>query len=96
MDRTVVRQMDVWRLDSSRVLVVRAPGASNLFCRVSMGTGEQSLPETGKELFDHLVRGKNRLNAKYSWESNLAVEFSKKYAGFGPFAPLVVCAEEEP
>ena len=91
---TTVYQMDVWRLDSSRVLVVRAPGPTNDFCLVSMGTGEQTLPMSRKAIFDHLVRGINPLFAKYTYETNLAREFEERFSGFGPFAHLFVHAED--
>lgn len=93
--KIALRVMDVWRLDSSRVLVVRAPGPSNLFCRVSMGTGEQSLPQSGEELFGHLVLGKNRLKAKYEYERNLARELEDR-AGAGPYARILAWEGERP
>lgn len=92
--KVVVRQMDVWRLDSTRVLVVRAPEPSNEFCLVFMGTGEQTQPMSREDTFNHLVRGRNRLFAKYEYETNLAREFEKRFEGFGPFAPLWVHGEE--
>lgn len=93
--RVSVRVMDVWRLDSSRVLVVRESGLGNGFCRVSLGTGEQSRPQTGEELFGHLVLGRNRLGAAYEYETNLAREYEARFPGFGPFAPLVAWAGEK-
>ena len=89
-----VRLMDVWKLDSSRVLVVRAPGMVNECCLVSMGTGEQTLPMARKDLFDHLVRAKNRLYALYEYETNLAREFEARFPEFGPFAPLFIHSED--
>lgn len=91
-----LRLMDVWKLGSSRVLVVRSPTDFNKFCRVSMGTGEQAPEQTAEEIYNHLVLGKNRFMAKYTYETNLAREFESRFSDFGPFAPLVVFVGDDP
>lgn len=86
--------MDVWRLDSSRVLVTRSCGDFNKFCLISCGTRECSEAMTAEEIFAHLVKGKNRLQAYYKFEFNLRAKFKEELPNFQNFAGLWVHSEE--
>lgn len=99
-----IETLDVWRLDSSRKLVVCANSASTMFSLVSLGTGQSTDPMTGKELFDYLVYGKNPLsNGDRSGTGRLPIfvkelslrrKLEQEIPNFGPYASRFVWEED--
>ncbi len=87
MAHVIVKLMEVWRLDSSRRIVVRDATDPNKFCLVSWKTGESTGPMTGKEMFDYLVRKKNPIRAAFKKELNLnewGLQNLDNYGAIGP------------
>ena len=95
--KITVRLMDVWRLDSSRVLVVRDPQwGSNKFFLASCKTGERY--NTGvldaRGLYDYLVCGVNPQHAYYIYEYNLSEKHEQTLPGHGSHAVIPVWSED--
>ena len=85
--------MDVWRLDSSRRLVVRSSEDFNKFCLISTGTGQSTKAMEGQEIFDYLVKGKNPIGAYFVKEFNLE-EKLKALPNYGSFPSFWVWDED--
>lgn len=82
-----VKLMDVWRESSSVRIIVRDANDSNKFCMISWKTGESRGPFTGKELFDYLVYGKNRLGIHFRKYFNLNNWGHDNLPGYGAIGP---------
>jgi hypothetical protein len=92
--KMAVKVLDVWRQESSRRIVVKAPGFGNLFCLVSPGTGEQSAPMSAADVFGHLVLGKNGSRRPFLYEFNMRDELEARLPSFGPYACSIVAVED--
>jgi hypothetical protein len=99
-----LRTLDVWRLDSTRRIVVRSGDDYNKFCLISAGTGESSKSMDAKTIFDYLVYGKNPLMLKnrkdanilpiFVKELNLKEIFSRELGNFNNYASILVWSED--
>jgi len=69
--RSKVLLLDIWKIDNEYRLVTRSSENFNLFCLVSLGTGECTKSMSRERLFDYLINKKNPLNAKFEYYGSL-------------------------
>jgi len=67
-----IHLLDIWGLNSERYIVTRHPDNFNMFCLISMGTGEVLAHGSGYHIH-RFLEGQNPLQAEYSRIANLRV-----------------------
>jgi len=60
-----IHLLDIWGLNSERYIVTRHPDNFNMFCLISMGTGEILAHGSGYHIH-RFLEGQNPLQAEYS------------------------------